>query len=134
MTPAQFIEQLNELKRRGRPLFYVGAAAVLLVDLDIILYVLHLYPLQAHSRDAFTAYWIAFAACWLPIAVLYLALRIIVNRYAPVCRTCGAKATWKLRSEILVTGHCPSCHSAFFVTPADPRIGPSIPSGRASGS
>lgn len=116
MTPAQFIDQLNELKRRGRPLFFVGGAAVLLADADIILYVLHLYPLQAHSRDALAAYWIAFAACWLPIAVLYLALRLTVNRYAPVCRTCGAKATWKLRSEILVTGHCPSCHAAFFAT------------------
>jgi len=134
MTPAQFIDQLNELKRRGRPLFYVGAAAVLLVDLDIIFYALHLYPLQAHSPEAPAAYWIAFAACWLPIAVLYLALRITVNRYAPVCRTCGAKATWKLRSEILVTGHCPSCHAAFFVTLADPMIGSSTLPGRTSGS
>jgi|GEM_PF-2667757 len=134
MTPAQFIDQLNELKRRGRPLFFVGAAAVLLVDADIILYVLHLYPLQAHSRDALAAYWIAFAACWLPIAALYLALRLTVNRYAPVCRNCGAKATWKLRSEILVTGHCPSCHAAFFATLADPLIGTSTSPRRTSSS
>jgi hypothetical protein len=124
MTPAQFIAQLNELRRRGRPLFFVGGVAVLLIDLAVILYVLRLYPLHAHSPDALAAYWIGFAACWLPIAALYMALRRTVNRYAPVCRTCCAKATWKLRSQILITGHCPACHAAFFATlPNNPLIG-----------
>jgi hypothetical protein len=120
MTPAQFSAQLDELRQRGRPIFFVGCVAVLLTDLDIVLYVLDHYPLHAHGVDARTAYWIAFAACWPAIGVLYLALRWTVNRYAPVCRTCGAKATWKVRSQVLVTGHCPSCDAAFFV-PGDPR-------------
>jgi hypothetical protein len=120
MTPAQFTTQLDELRKHARPLFLVGCIAVLLTDLDIVQYVLHLYPLQAHSPQAVTAYWIAFAACWPGFAVLYLALRWTVNRYAPVCRNCGAKATWKVRSQVLVTGHCPSCDAAFFL-PGDPR-------------
>ena len=134
MTPAQFIAQLNELRRRGRPLFFVGAVVVFLIDLAIILYVLRLSPLQAHDRDALAAYSVAFAACWLAIVVLYLALRRTVNKYAPLCRTCGAKATWKVRSQILITGHCPSCHAAFFVTLPNPLIGTSIPPGSTSGS
>jgi hypothetical protein len=120
MTPAQFTAQLDELRKRGRPLFFVGCVAVLLTDLDIVQYVLHRYPLQGHRPEAVTAYWVAFAACWPAVVVLYLALRWTIHRYAPVCRTCGAKATWRVRSQILVTGHCPRCDSAFFL-PGDPR-------------
>jgi hypothetical protein len=126
MTPAQFIAQLDELRCRVRPLFFVGGAAVVLADLAIILNVFDLYPLQAHSRDARVAYWIGFAACWPAVVALYLALRSNINKYAPLCRTCGAKATWKVRNQILITGHCPSCQSAFFVPLPKPPIGSSM--------
>src|SRR6266404_4200279 len=100
MTPAEFIAQLNEFRRRYRRLFYVGGVAVLLDDLAIV--------------------------------ALYLVRRRTINRYAPVCRTCGAKATWKLRSQILITGHCPRCHAAFFAIPSKLPIGTSVPPGGAS--
>ena len=132
MTPAEFIAQLNEFQRRYRRLFYVGGAAVLLVDLAIIVYVFRLYPLQVGGADALAAYWIGFAACWPAIVALYLVRRRTINRYAPVCRTCGAKATWKLRSQILITGHCPRCHAAFFAIPSKLPIGTSLPPGGAS--
>jgi hypothetical protein len=133
MTHIQFIAQLNELRRRARPLFFVGGVVVLLVDLAIILYVFHLYPLQAHSPDAIAAYWIGFAACWPAIVALYMILRRTINKYAPECRTCGAIATWKVRTQILITGHCPACHAAFFANAPDAPIGASPP-GHTSGS
>jgi len=119
VTPVQFTAQLDELRRRGRPLFYAGGAAALLIDLVILIYVVRLPPLYAHGREALTAYLVALVACVPAIVVLHLALRWTVNRYAPACRTCGAKATWKVRSQVLVTGHCPSCDSAFFTS--EPR-------------
>ena len=118
MTPAEFSAQLNELRRHARPVFFVGGAVVALIDVAIILYVVHLYPLQEHSHEAVIAYSIGFAACWPAIGALYLALRWTVGKYAPVCRTCGTKATWKVRSLILTTGHCPACDAAFFTVPA----------------
>jgi hypothetical protein len=134
MTPTQFIAQLNELRRRGRPLFFVGGVAVFLLDLAIVLYVLDRYPLQAHSREALAAYSIGFAACLSAIVALYLALRRTINRHAPVCRTCGAKATWKVRTQVLITGHCPWCHAAFFAPLPKPQADASMPPSGTSGS
>jgi hypothetical protein len=118
MTPVEFIAQLNELRRRIRRVFLVGGALVVLVDVAIILYVLQLYPLAVQTDDALVARSIGLAACLLALVALFLVLRRTVNKYAPVCRTCGTKAMWKKRSEILTTGHCPSCLAAFFTVPA----------------
>jgi hypothetical protein len=118
MTPVEFIAQLNELRRRVRRVFLVGGGLVVLVDVAIILYVLQLYPLVAQSDDALVARSIGLAACLLALVALFLVFRRTVDKYAPVCRTCGTKAMWKKRSEILTTGHCPSCLAAFFTVPA----------------
>jgi hypothetical protein len=134
MTPTQFIAQLNDLRRRRRRLLVFGGVLVFLIDLAIVLYVLRLYPLQAHSPGALVAHWAGFAACWPALVALYMALRKTSNRYAPVCRTCGAEATWKLRSQIVITGHCPACHAAFFTPLTGPRAGSLIPPGGMSGS
>jgi hypothetical protein len=118
MTPVEFIAQLNELRRRVRRVFFVGAALVVLLDLAIVLYALQLYPLSVRSDDALVAHSIGLVACLPGLLVLLVVLRRTVNKYAPVCRTCGTKAMWKKRSEILTTGHCPSCLAAFFTVPA----------------
>jgi hypothetical protein len=118
MTPVEFIAQLNELRRRVRRVFLVGGGLVVLVDVAIILYVLQLYPLAVQTDDALVARSIGLAACLAALVALFLVLRRTVNKYAPVCRTCGRKAMWKKRSEILTTGHCPSCLAAFFTVPA----------------
>ncbi len=134
MTPVEFIAQLKELRRRVRRLFFVGGGIVLLVDLALLLYLFQLYPLQVHSHDALVAYSIGFAACCPALAAFYLLLRRTVNKYAPVCRTCGTKALWKKRAEIVTTGHCPACHAAFFsVPPRQPVKTSTAPATPASG-
>jgi hypothetical protein len=117
MTPVEFIAQLNELRRRVRRVLLVGAGLVVLVDLAIILYVLQLYPLAVRSDEALVAHSIGLVACLPAIVALFLVLRRTINKHAPVCRTCGRKAMWGKRSEILTTGHCPSCLAAFFTVP-----------------
>jgi hypothetical protein len=121
MTPVEFIAQLNELRRRVRRVFLVGAGVVVLVDLWIILYVLQLYPLAVQSDDALVAHSIGALACLPALVALLLVVRRTVDKYAPLCRTCGTKALWSKRSEILTTGHCPSCLAAFFTVPPRPQ-------------
>ena len=128
MTPVEFIAQLNELQRRIRRVCLVGGGMVVLVDLAIILYVLRQYPLAVRSDDALVAHSIGAVACVLALIALLLVVRRTVDKYAPVCRTCGTKALWNKRSEILTTQHCPSCLAAFFTIPARPQAKTSIPS------
>jgi hypothetical protein len=126
MTPVEFIAQLDALRRRVRPMLLVGGVLVLLVDAAIVYYVFQLYPPEARSREPLIADSIALLACCPAIGALYLALRRMIRKYAPACRTCGATATWKLRAEILTTGHCPSCHAAFFSVPPPRRVNTSM--------
>jgi len=117
MTPVEFISQLKELKRRVRLVLVVGGGLVALIDLAIVLYVLEIYPVAEHTDEAIVAHSVGLVACLAALVAFFVVLRRTIDKHAPVCRTCGTKAMWKKRSEILTTGHCPSCHAAFFTVP-----------------
>ena len=122
MTPVEFIAQLNVLRRRVRLVSIVGGGLVLLIDLAIVLYVLENYPLGERTDEALVAHAVGLLACLAAVVAFFLVLRRTIEKHAPVCRTCGKKAMWAKRSEILTTGHCPSCLAAFFtVPPRTPR-------------
>lgn len=113
MTQDEFIFKLNELRRKARPVEYVGGAITFLINLAIILYTFHLYPPGSRSNDAVIAYVVSCIAM-LPFVLAYgFALKRVNTQIAPACPKCGAKATWRDRSQILDTGLCPQCKSEF---------------------
>jgi hypothetical protein len=132
MTPVEFIAQLNELRRRVRLVFLVGGGLVVLVDSAIVLYGLEFYPLAERTEEALVAHSLGLVACLAALVAFVLVLRRTINKHAPVCRTCGKSAMWGKRSEILTTGHCPSCHAAFFTVPARPPRAAAPPASLAS--
>jgi hypothetical protein len=115
MTQAEFIFQLEELRRRVLPVYYGGGAMVFLFNLTVILYVFHFYPPQIRNQDSLIAYSVVFVACLSVLVGFYIVLRKTISRYAPICSACGAKATWKERSKILTTCRCQKCQSVFIL-------------------
>ena len=112
MNETEFIRKLDELKNHsGRLLIY--CIVVILFTLPPFVYVVYLARNHAPISTVLQVGCAAMALWSFCVWLLLLAFRRNVEKYAPKCPSCGSKATWQNRSQILATGHCPQCHAEF---------------------
>jgi hypothetical protein len=116
MTRAEFIAQLDTLKRRGQPVLYGYFALLLLFDSAVIFWTFRRYPLASvqGARDGRVVWYLsAFLVVVGAFALYVRALRRVAARYAPKCPVCGQPASWKDRAYILSSSRCRKCGSLF---------------------
>ena len=113
MLRVDFISQLDELKRRLRPVVYGGWALVFLFDLAVICYIFYRFPPRARNLEGLLWYVAGFVITSMTFVALAIVVRRTIARHAPACPGCGSRATWRERPQILSSGRCPKCGTEF---------------------
>lgn len=114
MTRDQFIQQLDELKSRGRSVLFSGFILILLAEFPLVLYFFNVQRAEPHSRSTVYLGLATFGACSLIWVAFLVILRHLTAKYSPVCPSCAKRITWRERPNVLSSGHCPRCKAAIF--------------------
>jgi predicted RNA-binding Zn-ribbon protein involved in translation (DUF1610 family) len=115
LTRTQFVEQLDELRARGRPVLFLGFTLILLAEFPLVL---HFFSVvrrgEPHSPS--TAYLgiETLATCLLIWAAFLAVLERVTAKYSPRCPACAKRITWRQRRDALNSGNCPRCGAALF--------------------
>ena len=109
MFRADFVSQLDLLKRRGRLVVYGGIGVALPFNAFVVFETFRRFPPREHNPEAVPWYLAALVITSIPVLALWIVFRYVVARYAPACPSCHARATWIERDEILSSGRCPKC-------------------------
>jgi hypothetical protein len=113
MMRADFVAQMDNLKRRARLAFYGGGALAILFNVSVVWYVFYRYPPGTPNQAALVWYLAGLSATSVTAVIFFVLIRKLAARHAPVCPGCGARATWRERPEILSSGCCPRCGAEF---------------------
>ena len=102
MFRADFVSQLDLLKRRGRLVVYGGIGVALPFNAFVVFETFRRFPPREHNPEAVPWYLAALVITSIPVLALWIVFRYVVARSR-------SRATWIERDEILSSGRCPKC-------------------------